>query len=143
VTQNRLAELLASEAAKTMLETGEERGWIEPAELEALAVEHELPDPDVEDLTHQLDRIGLEIRQAQPEEKAPTKAEELVYETDQSSGVGDSLQLFLAQVGRHKLLTAAQEVILAKRIERDGEGSALAGLSPLRGISQATILQRG
>jgi RNA polymerase primary sigma factor len=31
---------------------------------------------------------------------------------------GDNLQLFLADVGRYKLLTAAQEVILAKKIER-------------------------
>jgi RNA polymerase primary sigma factor len=30
----------------------------------------------------------------------------------------DSLQLFLAEVGRHKLLTAADEVALAKRLER-------------------------
>ena len=30
------------------------------------------------------------------------------------SGAADSLQLFLADVGRHKLLTAADEVILAK-----------------------------
>jgi RNA polymerase primary sigma factor len=30
----------------------------------------------------------------------------------------DSLQLFLAEAGRHELLTAAQEVALAKRIER-------------------------
>jgi RNA polymerase primary sigma factor len=30
----------------------------------------------------------------------------------------DSLQLFLAEAGRHRLLTAAQEVVLAKRIER-------------------------
>ncbi len=35
-----------------------------------------------------------------------------------SSGAADSLQLFLADVGRHKLLTAAEEVALAKRIER-------------------------
>src|SRR5262249_56273552 len=34
------------------------------------------------------------------------------------SGSADSLQLFLADVGRHKLLTAAEEVMLAKRIER-------------------------
>ena len=34
------------------------------------------------------------------------------------SGSADSLQLFLADVGRHKLLTAADEVTLAKRIER-------------------------
>ena len=33
-------------------------------------------------------------------------------------GAGDSLQLFLADVGRHKLLTAADEVMLAKRIEK-------------------------
>ena len=30
----------------------------------------------------------------------------------------DALQLFLSEIGRHKLLTAAQEVELAKRIER-------------------------
>jgi RNA polymerase primary sigma factor len=117
VTQNQLTELLESEGAKAMLETGEERGWIEPAELEAFALEHELVDADVEDLTRELERIGLEVREARPEEKAP-KADEVVYEADQPSGAGDSLQLFLADVGRHKLLTAAQEVILAKRIER-------------------------
>jgi RNA polymerase primary sigma factor len=118
VTQNQLAELLESEAAKTMLETGEERGWIEPAEFEAFTVEHELADPDVEDLTRELERIGLEVRAASPEAKAPSKTEDVVYEADQSSGLGDSVQLFLAEVGRHKLLTAAQEVMLAKRIER-------------------------
>ena len=118
VMQNQMTELLESEAAKAMLETGEERGWIEPAELEAFALEHELADPDVEDLTRELERIGLEVREARPEEKAPTKAEEVVFEADPPSGAGDSLQLFLAVVGRHKLLTASQEVILAKRIER-------------------------
>ena len=113
-----MGELLGSEAAKTMLETGEERGWIEPAEIEAFAVEHELADPDVDHLTRELDRIGLEVREARAEEKAPSEAEKVVYEADHSSGAGDGLQLFLAEIGRHKLLTAAQEVTLAKRIER-------------------------
>ncbi len=117
MTQNQLTELLETEGAKAMLETGEERGWIEPAELEAFALEHELVDADVEDLTRELERIGLEVREARPEERSP-KADEVVYEADQPSGAGDSLQLFLADVGRHKLLTAAQEVILAKKIER-------------------------
>jgi RNA polymerase primary sigma factor len=118
VTQNQLAELLESEAAKLMLETGEERGWIEPAELEAFAVEHELADPDVEDLTRELERVGLEVRPAPVEGKPHPEAEGALDETDRSAGVGDGLQLFLAEVGRHKLLTAAQEVTLAKRIER-------------------------
>src|SRR5438874_2530793 len=101
-----------------MIETGEERGWIEPAELEAFVLEHELADVDVEELTRELERIGLEVRERTPEDDKKEKAEEVVYEADQPSGAGDSLQLFLADVGRHKLLTAAQEVILAKAIER-------------------------
>ena len=119
MTQNQLTELLETEGAKTMIETGEERGFIQPAELEAFALEHELADVDIEELTRELERIGLEVRDAAVEEdKAKEKAEEVVYEADQPSGAGDSLQLFLADVGRHKLLTAAQEVILAKAIER-------------------------
>src|SRR6266508_2043222 len=39
-------------------------------------------------------------------------------EAEVLSGSADSLQLFLADVGRHKLLTAAEEVTLAKAIER-------------------------
>jgi RNA polymerase primary sigma factor len=77
-------------------------------------LEHELADPDVEDLTRELERIGLEVRDARPGEKA----EEVVYEADQPSGVGDSVQLFLADVACHKLLSAAEEVVLAKRVER-------------------------
>jgi RNA polymerase primary sigma factor len=34
------------------------------------------------------------------------------------AGESDTLQLFLAGIGRHRLLTAAEEVVLAKRIER-------------------------
>ena len=118
MTQNQLTELLETEGARTLIEAGEERGWIEPAELEAFALEHELADLDVEELTRELERIGLEVRETVPEEKAAAKVEEVVYEADQPSGAGDSLQLFLADVGRHKLLTAAEEVTLAKAIER-------------------------
>src|SRR5438876_10775596 len=110
-----------------MIETGEERGFIQPAELEAFALEHELADVDVEELTRELERIGLEVRDAAAnDEKSKEKdkeeeEKEKVYEADAPSGAGDSLQLFLADVGRHKLLTAAQEVILAKQIERGDE----------------------
>src|SRR5213595_2119015 len=102
-----------------MIETGEERGWIEPAELEAFALEHELADVDIEELTRELERIGLEVRDGAAEEKnKKVKPEPVIYQASAPTGAGDSLQLFLADVGRHKLLTAAQEVILAKAIER-------------------------
>ena len=44
-----------------MVETAQERGFLEPSELEAFAVELDLSDDEVEELTTELERIGLEI----------------------------------------------------------------------------------
>jgi RNA polymerase primary sigma factor len=106
-----------------MLELGEERGWIEVAELEALAVAQELADRDVEGLALELERMGLEVREGASAENTSVEAEEVLYEADPFPGAGDSLQLFLLEIGRRKLLTAAQEVALAKRIERGDVGA--------------------
>jgi len=124
LSQSQLSELLETESARSLLEAGEERGWIEPAELEAFVVENDLGEPEAEELVRELERIGLEVREPVVEEKN-TKAqpEPVVYEADAPSGAGDSLQLFLADVGKHKLLTAHEEVVLAKAIER-GDGRA-------------------
>ena len=63
LTQNQLHELLDSEQARVLLESAEERGYIEPSELEAFALEHDLGDDEVEALTRELEAIGLEVRQ--------------------------------------------------------------------------------
>ena len=44
LTQSQLTELLETESARALIEAGEERGWIEPAELEAFAIENDLDD---------------------------------------------------------------------------------------------------
>jgi RNA polymerase primary sigma factor len=122
LTQNQLHELLETEQVRAMVAGAEERGYVEPAELEAFALEIELNDDEVEELTREFERIGLEVgepTEAEPEKKVPEPAAVAATAT----GAGDSLQLFLADVGRHKLLTAAQEVQLAKQIER-GEPTA-------------------
>ena len=62
MTQDELVELLESESARSMLDRGEERGWIETSELDAFAVECELARADVHELTGELDRIGIEVR---------------------------------------------------------------------------------
>jgi RNA polymerase primary sigma factor len=130
--------LLESDQIRAIVEGAEERGFIDPAQLEAFAVELELNDQEVEELTRELERTGLEIGQpaasvavaapaAAPKEEEKEKQEEPAPEPEVApvaiSGSADSLQLFLADVGRHKLLTAAEEVMLAKRIER-GDPSA-------------------
>jgi RNA polymerase primary sigma factor len=125
--------LLESDQIRAIVEGAEERGFIDPALITAFAAELELNDDEVEELTRELERTGLEIGQpAAPAAVAPPveapKEEEQAEKQDEPapepvatvaiSGSADSLQLFLADVGRHKLLTAAEEVMLAKRIER-------------------------
>ncbi len=116
--QDQSSELLENEAARTLLETGRERGWIEPAELESFSVELDLADREIDDLVRALEQLGLEVRETAPEERAPGPAPDLSEEVDAGPPLGDGLQRFLAEIGRHKLLTAAQEVSLAKRVER-------------------------
>ncbi|MFN2467805.1 MAG: RNA polymerase sigma factor RpoD/SigA [Gaiellaceae bacterium] len=119
MTQNQITELLESEGARVLLEGAEERGFVEPAELEAFALEHDLADDDVEALTRELETIGLEVGQPVVEEvERATPPPKAAADPDAFVGSADSLQLFLADVGRHKLLTAADEVFLAKAIER-------------------------
>ena len=118
MTPNQFQELLESEQARLLLEGAEERGYLLPAELEVFALEHDLADEDVEALTRELEAIGLEVGQPGAGDEPETTAPALNLEAAEISGAADSLQLFLADVGKHKLLTAAEEVTLAKRIER-------------------------
>ena len=56
-----------------MVEGAEERGFIDSAQLEAFAAEQELNDDEVEELTRELERTGLEIgQQAAAAPAAPT-----------------------------------------------------------------------
>jgi RNA polymerase primary sigma factor len=118
LTQSQIQELLESEQARSLVEGAEERGWIEPADFEVFVIEHELNEQEIEDVTRELERIGLEIGRPQGAAEAEKEAAAVAQETHVLSGSADSLQLFLADVGRHKLLTAAEEVTLAKQIER-------------------------
>ena len=119
--------MLETDQAKALVEGAEERGYVEPSELEAFALELDLNDQDIEELTRELERIGLDVGAPVAGAKTPAPAKKKDADEDDApepapvaaaSGAADSLQLFLADVGRHKLLTAAQEVILAKKIER-------------------------
>ncbi len=132
LTQNQLQELLESDQIRAIVEGAEDRGYIDPAAIAAFAAEQELNEQDLEELTRELERTGLEIGQpAAAAAPAAAKATDGADDKDEKekedeappptvaiSGSADSLQLFLADVGRHKLLTAADEVMLAKRIER-------------------------
>ena len=100
--------------AERLLEEAAERGFVDEKELEALADEHELADDEVAALRNALEERDVIVR-------AGTSA--TAEHTPAPSGTLDPLQLFMDSAGRHKLLTAAEEVTLAKRIERGDDAA--------------------
>ena len=120
--------LVLSDDLRQLVEGSEERGSLlqselnevlEPLQLDALevdAVHRELE-------TRQIDVIGdvgedgetNPQPEPEPEPEPPAAAQPLQISWETTT---DALQLFLREAGRHPLLTAAQEVELAKKIER-------------------------
>jgi RNA polymerase primary sigma factor len=124
VTTVEIESILASEELMTLLETAESSGQLRQVELTEVLEPLELDPLETEAVYQELDRRGIELLAAGPEREAepePEKAPPPVAQPLETTT--DALQLFLREAGRHQLLTAAQEVELAKRIER-GDPSA-------------------
>ena len=98
-----------------LFERGEEQGCVNLSELAELVQELELSEDDAQALADRIEARGIELSddcgRAQPE---PVR-----YDNAELAAItGDTLQLFLRDIRRHPLLTAAEEVELAKRIEQ-------------------------
>jgi RNA polymerase primary sigma factor len=108
-------QLLRNDELLQLLETAEQAGSLKAAELTEVVETHELDALEQDALYRELDRRGIELVDGvQAEEPPPPPAP---ISTPQETTT-DALQLFLREAGRHQLLTAPQEVELAKRIER-------------------------
>jgi RNA polymerase primary sigma factor len=102
---------------RQLAELGVERGYLTLDEVGAVLEEVELSKEQVEDfhgylLEHAVELVDSDVRPIdQPE--VPVAALDLTVEPSL-----DSLRLYLREIGKVSLLTAEQEVQLAKRIER-------------------------
>jgi len=106
---------VSRETLAPLLEAGEEAGCLNLSEFSAAVQDLELDEDELEALYGELDERGIRLsddcaREAPP---APT-----YVNGDLASATTDSLQLFLNEAGRYPLLTAPEEVELAKRVER-------------------------
>jgi RNA polymerase primary sigma factor len=97
---------------QAVLDEAEERGTIEETVLEALALEHELEDEELAALRAELEEREVEILAPVAPARAGREPEPVVV------GTTDAMTLLMNSVGRYPLLTAAEEVALAKRVER-------------------------
>jgi RNA polymerase primary sigma factor len=95
-----------------LLEAGREAGSLSTDDIALALGELELDAGQIDDVYHALEELHIEVVDSGEEpERAPVKETTREVTTD-------SLQLFLKDIGKVELLTAAQEVELAKRIER-------------------------
>jgi RNA polymerase primary sigma factor len=121
-------ELQELEEVKGLIARGQQLGVLTYAEIETATAELDLAETDVEELHGFLERAEIEL--VEEVEPAPAAAEverapdqrgrrkpkpALDLKPDMST---DSLQLFLKDIAKVRLLTAQEEVDLAKRIER-------------------------
>jgi RNA polymerase primary sigma factor len=115
-----LGELLETEEAKGLLESGRETGSLSADDIALALDELDLDASQIDDFYNALDELHIEVVNA----GKPKAAEvELALDVEQREISTDSLQLFLKDIGRVDLLTASQEVELAKRIERGDHGA--------------------
>ena len=110
-----LEQLLENEDARQLLEAAEQAGALPAGELAELVEVNGLDDLELEMLRGELEQRGIDVTEQEPQAEEPPPPP---LPTDGDEGTTDALQLFLREAGRHPLLTAAQEVGLAKRIER-------------------------
>jgi RNA polymerase primary sigma factor len=119
MNETELSKFLESQELAGLLAELEERGTIGVSELEALATTLEFDDAELEAFRAALEERSIEIRE-RPDEDAVAPRQ---IETETVASLPDALQVFLRRAGHHRLLTAADEVALAKRIER-GDAAA-------------------
>jgi RNA polymerase primary sigma factor len=106
--------LLHNEEIQQLLESAEQAGSVRAAEIAELAELHELDPLEQEAFSRELEQRGIEVVADEPEPKIEEPAQPAPAAQESTT---DALQLFLREAGRHQLLTAAQEVELAKKIE--------------------------
>jgi RNA polymerase primary sigma factor len=122
-----VAELQELEEVKNLLTKGQQVGVLTFGEIATAVSEVDVDEGDIEELYGHLERSGIELvedvdpaQASAPERDDGRRGKRRSKQTIdlKPDMTTDSLQLFLKDIGKVRLLTAAEEVELAKRIER-------------------------
>ncbi len=144
---------MTNDQINALIEAGEHEGCVDLSELARVTEAAELDDDELERLHEELKSRGIDVTDDCGRSDAP---ETTYVNGNLAESTTDALQLFLNEMGRYKLLTAEEEVELAKRIERgDKEAKDLMINSNLRlvvsiakryqghGLSLLDLIQEG
>jgi RNA polymerase primary sigma factor len=145
--------MAVDERLQVLLEQGEEAGCLNLSAVSEFLQEADLDEEETAGFFEQLEERKIDLTDDCARRDVP---EETYVNGELAVATTDALQLFLNEAGRYKLLTAPEEVELAKRIERgDKEAKDLMINSNLRlvvsiakkyqghGISLLDLIQEG
>jgi RNA polymerase primary sigma factor len=111
---------MAADQLQLLLQVGEDRGCINLSQFTEVAQELELDADELSGLYEQLEERGIELTDDCARETV-AEPDVAVANDELAAATTDALQLFLNEAARYQLLTAEQEVELAKGIERGDE----------------------
>src|SRR6476469_1298566 len=109
-------QVLAQPEIEALLERGEENGCLNLSEVDELAKKLEFEDEELDSLHERIDARGIDLTDDCGRTAAVTRTEFKPEEL--ATSTTDALQLFLNEIRRYPLLTAAEEIELSKRIEK-------------------------
>jgi len=109
------ADLTSRPEVAALLARGEERGCINLSELDELVQALDLAETEIDVLEAYIESHGIELS----DDCGRSTVEPTTFRNGElAAATTDALQLFLNEIRRYPLLTAAEEVELAKRIEQ-------------------------
>src|SRR3954447_20333631 len=110
-----MSDMSANDALDALYRRGEENGRLELSEIASAVEEFELEQGAMEAIYAETESRGIEI----DDDVSNAGDRRSTYTVDEmADATSDSLQLFLRDIAQRPLLTATEEVELAKRIER-------------------------
>jgi len=116
MTAVEIETVLAAPELHELFEQAEQTGSLPYADLIEILEPLHLDPLETDAVFRELEQRGLDVLEPEAEQReAPPPPPPPITPQETTT---DALQLFLRDAGRHPLLTAAQEVELAKRIER-------------------------
>jgi RNA polymerase primary sigma factor len=105
---------MAEPEIHTLIERGEEQGCLNLSQFSEFVQERELDDEQLSRLYEELDARNIDLT----DDCGRQESESTYVNGDLAVATTDALQLFLNEAAKWALLTAEEEVELAKRIER-------------------------
>jgi RNA polymerase primary sigma factor len=106
---------MSRDPVRALIELGEREGCVELSKVSRVVESAELDEDEAERVYEELQQRGIELTDDCGHSEVPDPT---YVNGDLVESTTDALQLFLNEMGKYKLLTADEEVELAKRIER-------------------------